>query len=135
MQVWTSKMLKIWPAHQKNKEEKLTKTWNQTASIPGNGAKIWLGENRAQKVYVMKSRFKVCLLWLPRYFRYNIEAKTSQIQKDGSDRSLHGMFTCTLKVLQCLKEWKENKEVKEKYGENKEVRNIEEWYLWFYFYI
>ena len=44
--------------HAKNKEEKLIKTWNQTVPIPGNGAKIWSGKNRAQKLYVLKSRVK-----------------------------------------------------------------------------
>jgi len=39
--------------HNKNKEEKLTKMWNQTVPISGNGAKIWSGENRAWKVYVL----------------------------------------------------------------------------------
>ena len=34
------------------------------------------------------------------------------------DGSSHGMFTCMLKVLQCLKEWKEKKTKNEKkYGE------------------
>ena len=46
--------------HNKNKEERLTKMWNQSVPIPGNGAKIWSGENRAQKEYILKSRFKVC---------------------------------------------------------------------------
>ena len=43
------------------------------------------------------------------------------------DRSLHSMFTCILKVLQCLKEWKENKIKNEKRGtvKHKEVGNIE----------
>ena len=44
---------------------------------------VWSGEDRAQKVYVLKWRFKVCVLWLPRYYRYSIEAKTSRIHKDG----------------------------------------------------
>ena len=44
--------------HAKNKEEKLTNMWNQTVPIPGRGAKIWSGENRAWKVYILKSRVK-----------------------------------------------------------------------------
>ena len=113
--------------HTKNKEKRLTKTWNQAVPIPDNGAKIWSRENHAQKVYVLKLRFKMCVLWLPRYFRYSIEAKTSRIHKDGGDRSLHGMFTCMLTVLQCLKEWKENKTKNEKRStvKHKEVGNIE----------
>jgi len=42
----------------------------------------WSGENRTRKVYVLKSRFKVRMLWLPQYFHYSIEARTSQIHKD-----------------------------------------------------
>ena len=45
----------------------------------------------------------------------------------GGDRSLHGMFTCMLKVLQCLKEWKEEKIKNEKRRteKHKEEGNIE----------
>ena len=39
------------------------------------GYDVWSEENRAQKVYVLKSIFKMCVFWLPRYFRYSIEAK------------------------------------------------------------
>jgi len=35
--------------HQKQRR-KLTKMWNQTIPILGNGAKIWSGKNHAQKV-------------------------------------------------------------------------------------
>ena len=55
--------------HTKNKEEKLTKMWNQTVPIPGNGAKIWSGENCARKVYVLKSRVKsACFCFLDTSF-------------------------------------------------------------------
>ena len=40
------------------------------------------GETRTKSVY-LKLIFKVCVLWLPRYFRYSIEAKMSRIHKDG----------------------------------------------------
>ena len=91
----------------------------------------WSGQNRARKVYVLKSIFKVCVLWLPRYFRYSIEAKTSRIHKEGGDRSFTSWFTCVLKVLQCFKEWKERKikNGKRSTVKHKEVRNIEEWFL------
>ena len=93
----------------KKQRKKLTKTWNQTILIPDNSAKIWSGENRVRKMYVLKSIVKVCVLWLPRYFRYSIEAKRDKSIETGSDRSFIGMFTCMLSVLQCFKEWKENK--------------------------
>jgi len=100
--------------------------WNQTFPIPGNGAKIWSGENRARKVYVLKSRFKVCVLWLTRYFRCNIEAKRVESTGMGSDRSFTGWFMCVLMVLQYLKEWKEKKIKNEKRStvKHKEVGNI-----------
>ena len=100
-----SAMLKF-NLHTKNKEEKLTKIWNQTVPIPDNGAKIWSGENRAQKVYVLKLRVKKYVLWFPRYFRYSIEAKRVEFIGTGSDRSFTEMFTCVLNILQYLKEWK-----------------------------
>jgi len=62
------------------------------------------GENRAQKMYILKSIFKVCALWLPRYFRYSIEAKQVESIGTGSDRSFTGIFTCVLKFLQHFKE-------------------------------
>ena len=93
----------------KNKEEKLTKMWNQTVPIPNNGAKIWSRENRTQKVDVLKLIFKVCVLWLPRYFCYSIEVKRVESTGTGSDRNFTGMFMCVLKFLQCLKESKEKK--------------------------
>ena len=40
-------------------------------------------EKLRTKSVCLKLIFKVCVLWLPRYFRYSIEAKTSQIYKDG----------------------------------------------------
>jgi len=52
-------------------------------SHPQQRCQNLIGENRTQKVYVLKLRVKVCVLWLPWYFRYNIEAKTSRIHKDG----------------------------------------------------
>jgi len=42
-----------------------------------------IGENPTQEVYILKSIFKLRVLWLPRYFRYSIEAKTSRIYKEG----------------------------------------------------
>ena len=51
--------------HTKNKEEKLTKIWNQTVLIPGNGSKIWLGENRARNVSFWNQELKcVCFGFL-----------------------------------------------------------------------
>ena len=67
------------------------------------------------------------MLWLPQCFRYSIEAKRVESIRTGSDRSLHGKFTCVLTVLQCLKEWKEKKkEWKEKYGKIRRSGNIED---------
>ena len=56
----------------------------QSRAVGARGT-LWcmIGENRAQKVYILKSIFKVCVFWLPRYFRYSMEAKTSRIYKDG----------------------------------------------------
>jgi len=65
-------------------------------------------------VYVLKLRVKECVLWLSRYFRYRIEAKHVESTETEGDRRLHGMFTCMLKVLQCLKKLKENKIKNEK---------------------
>ena len=46
--------------------------------------KRWLiGKKSRIKSVCLKLIFKVCMLWLPRYVRYSIEAKTSQIHKDG----------------------------------------------------
>ena len=116
---------KILTYTQKNKEEKLTKTWNQTVPILGNGAKIWSGKI-AHKKCMFWNRYLKCVFWLPRYFCYSIEAKTSRIHKDGRGRSFTGMFTCMLKVLQSLKEWKEKKTKNEKRNtvKHKEVKNI-----------
>ena len=66
------------------------------------------------KSVVLKSRVKVCARWLPRYFRYSIEAKRVESTKMGNDKSFHGMFTCVLKFLQHFKESKENKTKNEK---------------------
>jgi len=44
---------------------------------------LMIGGKPHTKVYLLKWIFKVCVLWLPRYFRYSIEAKTSQTHKDG----------------------------------------------------
>jgi len=52
-------------------------------SHPRQWCQNLIGGKRAQKVYVLKSRVEVRALWLPRYFRYSIEAKTSRIHKDG----------------------------------------------------
>ena len=71
-------------------------------------------EKIAHKKCVLKSIFKVCALWLPRYFRYSIKAKRVESTWMGGDRSLHSMFTCVLTVLQCLKESKEKKIKNEK---------------------
>ena len=57
----------------------------------------------------------------------------------GGDRSFTGWFMYMLRILQSFKEWKEkkkNKEWKEKYGENKEVENIEKNdFLWFLIFL
>ena len=68
------------------------------------------------------------MLWFPRYFRYNIEAKRVESIGTGSDRGFTGMFTCVLKVLQHFKESKEKKIKNEKRStvKHKEVGNIEE---------
>ena len=67
------------------------------------------------------------MLWLPRYFRYSIEAKRVKSKGTGSDRSFTGMFTCMLSVLQSFKESKEKKRMNEKRSMVKyeEVGNIE----------
>ena len=65
---------------QKRKSKQQTKRKEKIKTKPIEGL---TDRGRAQKVYVLKSRFKVCVLWLPRYFRYSIEAKTSRIHKDG----------------------------------------------------
>ena len=101
-------------------------TW-WTTTIDGV---TWSGENRAQNISFWNQELKCVRSWLPRYFRYSIEAKTSQIHKDGRRyyRSFTNMFTCTLKVLQCLKKWKEKKRKNEKRNtmKHEEVGNIEE---------
>jgi len=61
--------------------------------------------NQAIKVYV---------LWLPRYFRYSIEAKWVESTGTESDKSFTGLFTCVLKFLLCFKESKEKKTKNEK---------------------
>ena len=48
--------------HNQNKEEKLTKMWNQTVPIPCNGVKIWSGKNHAQKVLFCNQAIEVCAL-------------------------------------------------------------------------
>ena len=32
--------------------------WNQTVPVPGNGAKIWSGENRAQNMSIWNQELK-----------------------------------------------------------------------------
>ena len=56
----------------------------------------------AHKSVILKSRVKV-YVWLPRYFRYSIEAKGVESTRTRSDISFTGQFTCMLSVLQCLK--------------------------------
>jgi len=77
-------------------------------------AKIRMGKNRARKSVILKSLIKVCALWLPRYFRYSIEAKWVESTGMKSDRRFIGIFTCVLTVLLCLKESKEKKIKNEK---------------------
>jgi len=54
------------------------------------------------------------MLWLPRYFRYSIEAKQVESTGTGSDRRFTGLCTCVLKFLLCFKESKEKKTKNEK---------------------
>ena len=57
--------------------------------------------------------------------------KRVESTRTGGDKSLYGMFTCMLTVLQCLKESKEKKIKNEKRSmvKHKEVGNIEEMVL------
>ena len=45
--------------HIKNKEEKLTKTWDQTVPIPGNGAKFDRGKTAHEKCMFWNQELKV----------------------------------------------------------------------------
>ena len=85
---------------------------------------VWSRENRAQKVYVLKSIFKVCVLWLPRYFRYSIEPKWVEFTRTKSDRSFTGIFKCVLRFLQ---HFKESKEKKTKSGKRRVWWNTKKW--------
>ena len=74
---------------------------------------IWSGKNRAQKVYVLKSRVKVYAL-ASSILPYSIEAKRVESTGTGSDRSFTVIFMCVLKFLLCFKESKEKKTKNEK---------------------
>jgi len=68
------------------------------------------------------------VFWLPRYFRYSIEAKTSQIHKDRRRQKLYRLIHVFVKkFFKVLKNEKKSEERMkgEVYGENKEVGNIE----------
>ena len=121
-------MLKIWRAHQKQKR-KVNKKVKSNRSHPRQRCQNLIRENRAQKVLF----WKVCVLWLPQYFRYSIDAKQVESTRTGSDRSFTVLFTYVLTILLCFKKMtrKENKEWKEKDTVETKKRNIEEWYLWF----
>ena len=56
-----------------------------------------------------------------------MKLKRVESTRTGGDRSLHGMFTCMLTVLQSFKESKEKKTKNEKKStvKHKEVGNIE----------
>jgi len=68
------------------------------------------------------------VLWLPRHFRYSIEAKQVESTRTKSDRSFTGLFTCVIKFLQHFKESKEKKQKmrREEHGETRRSGNIEE---------
>jgi len=63
--------------------ERETHTQRRRGGSVGLGHASVIGEKLRTKVYILKSKFKVCALWLPRYVSYSIEAKTSRIHKDG----------------------------------------------------
>jgi len=58
-------------------------------------------------VCILKSEIKVCTGWLPRYFCYSIGVKRVEFTRTGGDRSINGILTCMLTVIQCVKESKE----------------------------
>ena len=53
-----------------------------------------IGEKSYTKSIILKSLIKVCVLWLPRYFRYSIETKRVESTGKESDRSFIGLFIC-----------------------------------------
>ena len=66
------------------------------------------------KSVILKLEINMCVLWLPRYFCYSIEAKPVESTRTEGDRSINNMFTCVLIVLLSFKESKEKKTNNEK---------------------
>ena len=108
MKVWTSAMIKIYPAHQKQRR-KVNKNVKSNRFHPWQRRQNLIGGKPCTKCVILKSRVKLCVFWLPQYFCYSIEAKRVESTRTGGDRSIKSMFTCVLTILLCFKESKEKK--------------------------
>ena len=99
------------------KPDSMSLTYSITSNISGWNCRrccCLIGEKPCIKSVILKSLIKVCVLWLPRYFRYSIEVKRVESTGTRSDRSFTGLFTCVLTVFYILKNEKKTKNGKRK---------------------
>jgi len=69
---------------------------------PGQGiVAYWSGDNRARKYVYFKISVKMCVLWLPWYFRYSILAIWSNSQRRDAVEALTVHSCCILTVVLC----------------------------------
>ena len=72
----------------------------------------WSGWNRARKHVYFEISVKMCVLWLPRYFRYSRMAIRVESTGTGGDRRINSSFTCIVNKFFFLKKEKIKKKRK-----------------------